>query len=160
MCATIGVDPLASNKGFWSEVMGFGDFYYELGVQIAQVCISTREQNGGLIELMELKRKIELMRGKNAQEISEYDIIRSIGSMKPLGNGFDVLVVGDRKIVQSVPRELNLDFSTVLVLVKDTGSVIEDDLIQKLGWEKSRASRVLDNLVKEGIFWIDTQSET
>ena len=29
MCANCGVDPLASNKGFWAEILGFGDFYYE-----------------------------------------------------------------------------------------------------------------------------------
>jgi len=32
MCANIGVDPLASNKGFWAELLGIGDFYYELGM--------------------------------------------------------------------------------------------------------------------------------
>ena len=31
MCARCGVDPLASNKGFWAELLGIGDFYYELG---------------------------------------------------------------------------------------------------------------------------------
>jgi hypothetical protein len=31
MCSNCGVDPLASNKGFWAEILGFGDFYYELG---------------------------------------------------------------------------------------------------------------------------------
>jgi len=29
----VGVDPLASNKGAWAQLLGFGDFYYELGVQ-------------------------------------------------------------------------------------------------------------------------------
>lgn len=42
MCARIGVDPLASKKGFWSELLDFGDFYYELAVQIIEVCIITR----------------------------------------------------------------------------------------------------------------------
>lgn len=37
MCVNIGVDPLASNKGFWAELLGVGDFYYELGVQIIEV---------------------------------------------------------------------------------------------------------------------------
>ena len=46
-----GVDPLASNKGFWAEILGVGDFYYELGVQIADVCMATRPLNGGLIEI-------------------------------------------------------------------------------------------------------------
>ncbi|CBI26612.3 unnamed protein product, partial [Vitis vinifera] len=30
MCAKVGVDPLALNKGFWVELLGIGDFYYEL----------------------------------------------------------------------------------------------------------------------------------
>uniref|UniRef100_A0A6S8DA56 Vacuolar-sorting protein SNF8 n=1 Tax=Aureoumbra lagunensis TaxID=44058 RepID=A0A6S8DA56_9STRA len=34
MCAEIGVDPLQSSKGVWSELMGVGDFYYELGVHL------------------------------------------------------------------------------------------------------------------------------
>jgi ESCRT-II complex subunit VPS22 len=42
MCSKIGVDPLASKKGFWSELLDVGDFYYELGVQIIEVCILTR----------------------------------------------------------------------------------------------------------------------
>ncbi len=42
MCSKIGVDPLASNKGFWSELLDVGDFYYELGVQIIEIGILTR----------------------------------------------------------------------------------------------------------------------
>ena len=32
MCEKIGVDPLASSKGLWGEILGLGDFYYELGL--------------------------------------------------------------------------------------------------------------------------------
>jgi hypothetical protein len=32
MCAKVGVDPLASNKGVWAELLGIGDFYYEIGL--------------------------------------------------------------------------------------------------------------------------------
>ncbi len=46
MCASIGVDPLASGKGFWSNMLEIGDFYYELAVQIVEVfkikCLVTR----------------------------------------------------------------------------------------------------------------------
>ena len=34
MCKEIGVDPLSSNKGFWVDVLGVGDFYYELAVSV------------------------------------------------------------------------------------------------------------------------------
>lgn len=48
MCSKIGVDPLASKKGFWSELLDVGDFYYELAVQIIEVCIITRFVPNGL----------------------------------------------------------------------------------------------------------------
>jgi hypothetical protein len=46
MCKEIGVDPLScriiywllilclANKGFWVDVLGVGDFYYELAVNL------------------------------------------------------------------------------------------------------------------------------
>jgi ESCRT-II complex subunit VPS22 len=72
MCSQLGVDPLASNKGFWTQMLGFGDFYYEVSVQVAQVCISTREINGGFIGFDELKEQVQRLRGSKAQPISEY----------------------------------------------------------------------------------------
>merc|ERR1711997_1328982 len=42
MCAQIGVDPLASGKGFWSNMLDIGDFYYELNfkcVRLAKVSL-------------------------------------------------------------------------------------------------------------------------
>lgn len=48
MCAAIGVDPLASGKGFWS-VLGIGDFYYELGVQVVEVCLAANPRTGKIL---------------------------------------------------------------------------------------------------------------
>ena len=60
MCASVGVDPLASNKGVWAQLLGFGDFYYELGVQIVEACLATRAYNGGLIDLPALRRYVQV----------------------------------------------------------------------------------------------------
>ncbi|KAJ3145753.1 ESCRT-II subunit protein snf8 [Geranomyces michiganensis] len=158
MCTNIGVDPLASNKGFWSELLGVGDFYYELGVQIAEICIATRERNGGLIDMADLKRMLERLRGKDAQEISEDDISRSIKTLKPLGNGFDVVQIGARRLVQSVPRELNADFATVLSVAQTKGCTTVSEVAARLGWQHDRAQRVLDELLKDGICWLDAQA--
>ena len=57
MCSSIGVDPLASGKGFWSNMLDIGDFYYELGVQIVEVCMASAHKTGGLMELGELRQK-------------------------------------------------------------------------------------------------------
>jgi ESCRT-II complex subunit VPS22 len=42
MCAAIGVDPLVSNQGMWAQLLGIGDFYSELGVQVIEACLATR----------------------------------------------------------------------------------------------------------------------
>ena len=67
--------PRPANKGFWAELLGVGDFYYELGIQIIEICLATRPINGGLIEMGELKRRVEKARGgtkEKVQEITEY----------------------------------------------------------------------------------------
>lgn len=44
-----------AGKGFWSEMLGVGDFYYELGVQIIEVCLALKHRNGGELNLNVLK---------------------------------------------------------------------------------------------------------
>ena len=86
MCASIGVDPLASSKGFWSEMLGFGDFYYELSVQIVEVCMAASHRTGGLMEVGELRKRLIKSRSKSKnQDISTDDIIRAIKKLKILG---------------------------------------------------------------------------
>ncbi len=64
MCATIGVDPLASSKGFWSEMLGMGSFYYEISVQAVEVVLSTAHLNGGVMSLGELQQRLNKSRSK------------------------------------------------------------------------------------------------
>ncbi|KAF9364559.1 ESCRT-II subunit protein snf8 [Mortierella sp. NVP85] len=196
MCANIGVDPLASSKGYWGELLGVGDFYYELGIQIIDVCLSTRALNGGLMELSEVKRRVERMRGlrdnnqngssttlntmntsttqssssskwasitmpkDRSMQISEDDLLRSIKTLAPLGSGFQVLQIGDKKMVSSVPRELNRDQSAILALVQNTNGHINAIVIhERLGWETGRIKTALDTLLEDRLMWIDQQAE-
>uniref|UniRef100_A0A8C5X512 Vacuolar-sorting protein SNF8 n=1 Tax=Malurus cyaneus samueli TaxID=2593467 RepID=A0A8C5X512_9PASS len=112
MCATI------AGKGFWSELLGFGDFYYELGVQIIEVCLALKHRNGGLITLEELQQQVLKGRGKLAQDVSQDDLLRAIKKLKVLGSGFGVIPVGGTFLVQSVPAELNMDHTVVLQLAE------------------------------------------
>ncbi|KAI1310259.1 Vacuolar protein sorting-associated protein SNF8 [Mortierella claussenii] len=184
MCGNIGVDPLASSKGYWGELLGVGDFYYELGIQIIDVCLSTRALNGGLMELNEVKRRVESMRGlrkpkeansvsssstskwaslshkDTSMEITEDDVLRSIKTLTPLGSGFQVLQIGDKKMVSSVPRELNRDQSVILALVQNTNGHVNTVLIHKrLGWEPTRIKTALDTLLEDSLMWVDQQTE-
>jgi len=158
MCLMIGVDPLASGKGFWSQVLGVGDFYYELGVQIIEVCLKYRSSNGGLIEMNLLLEYIKKMRGKNSIEISCDDIESAIGKLKVLGNGFNILQIDSKKIVQSVPCELNKDHTDVLVVAQQKGYTTVSIIQSELKWNLERTNSVLNFLLQEGIAWIDDQS--
>eukprot|EP00475_Leptophrys_vorax_P045364 TRINITY_DN9389_c0_g1_i1.p1 TRINITY_DN9389_c0_g1~~TRINITY_DN9389_c0_g1_i1.p1 ORF type:complete len:252 (-),score=87.48 TRINITY_DN9389_c0_g1_i1:71-826(-) len=160
MCTKVGVDPLASNKGFWAEILGVGDFYYELSVQIIDVCISTRKSNGGLITMEELLRRLQKIRStkQGSQEISVDDVRRAASKVKCLGNGFEIVQVGEQTMVVSVPLELNNDHTAVLNLAQDTSFVTLKGIMAELRWPKRRAEVVLELLMKEGMAWIDTQS--
>ena len=128
MCAQIGVDPLASGKGFWSNMLDIGDFYYELGntfmttlprmnivklgVQIVEVCMANQHKTGGLMELGEIRNKLIRSRGKSQhhQNISIDDLLRATKKLKVLGTGFTVIPLkSGRYLVQSVPGEMSRD---------------------------------------------------
>lgn len=75
MCNAIGVDPLASSnhKGkpgkdggsFWSQMLGgsVNDFYFELAVRVVEVCRETRAENGGIVAVMEVQKRVQKGKG-------------------------------------------------------------------------------------------------
>lgn len=92
-------------------------------------------------------------------EISRDDIVRALKSLEPLGNGFEIITLGLRKMVSSVPRELNVDHSAVLALAQANGGFVTlDQLLMKHGWVRDRAIAALDGMIKEGICWVDYQA--
>lgn len=159
MCASIGVDPLASSKGFWSEMLGFGDFYYELSVQIVEVCMAASHRTGGLMDVGELRKRLIKSRGKN-QDISNDDILRAIKKLKSLGNGFTLVPLGgDKYLVQSIPGELSMDQTVILQQAESKGGLVSvKSLNSDLKWDKDRSQRALDRLLSDGLAWIDGQT--
>eukprot|EP00729_Bicosta_minor_P007615 gene7615-318_t len=160
MCDLVGVDCLASKKGFWSELLGIGDFYYDLSVQVVECCLKTSAKNGGLIEMNELQRLVTAMRGPNLPEVTCDDIAKSIDKLTELGRGFQTHAFGDRMMVQSVPTEFNQDHSAVLgQAAAGGGKVTAPGLCASVGWAEERAATVLEQLVKDGMAWVDDQAE-
>ena len=158
MCAQVGVDPLASSKGFWAQTLGVGDFYYELGVQIIEICIATRPMNGGLIQIDDLRTRVNKTR-KSDNQVSNDDIIRAIGKLKKLGSGFAVIPINNSHFIQSVPGELNMDHTTLLALAeKNHGQITLSYLgTCSLNWQPERIERALDYLLREELAWVDNQ---
>lgn len=174
MCAAIGVDPLAGGgghgssrggKGWWTEVLGLGEWQYELAVQVVDICISTKEGNGGMISMPELIRRVERLRtggrSESVTEVTENDILRSLDLLKPLAAGYTTRSIAGTTFVRSVPRELDTDQSLLLVLASDVGGrLTERGLMEMAGWSDVRARTVLDDCVmREGLGWVDEQGE-
>ena len=53
-------------------MLGVGDFYYELGVQIIELCVATSHRNGGVLSIEEVLKTLNRRRRPDNQ-ISEYD---------------------------------------------------------------------------------------
>ncbi|KAL3683962.1 hypothetical protein R1sor_001984 [Riccia sorocarpa] len=155
MCQKIGVDPLASNKGFWAELLGIGDFYYELGVQIVDVCLATRPHNGGLMDLEELRGHLMKRRRVSREAITEDDCIRAISKLKALGSGFEIFTVGNRRLVRSVPTELNKDHNQIIEAAQSEGYVTAEDIVNRFSWRRGRVVDALETLMKDGLVMVD-----
>jgi ESCRT-II complex subunit VPS22 len=170
MCAAIGVDPLAASSGssaassssssLWSQLLGrsVNDFYFGLAVRVVEVCGATRGENGGLIGLRELRDRIARGRVEGASEVTEDDILRAVATLKPLGGGYSVVRVGSKDYIRSVPRELNTDQSAVLEAAQILGYVTVEMLAVNLGWPDARAKTAIDDLMGEGMLWVDKQA--
>ena len=111
MCSKIGVDPLASNKGFWSELLDMGDFYYQLSIQAIEVGIKTRPRNGGLIAMDDLLRLVQDKRGRHVQAVTEDDIRRAINKLSILGEGFNVVELNGRAMVSISVDERSFQYN-------------------------------------------------
>lgn len=177
MCAAIGVDPLASSSSssgasgsgaagnIWAQLLGrsVNDFYFELAVRVVETCSATRGENGGLIGVRELRDRLMLrarQRGlEGAPEVTEDDVLRAVDTLKPLGGSYSVMRVGNRPYIRSVPKELNTDQSAVLEAVQVLGYVSVSMLMANLRWTRARSQTAVEDLLGEGMLWVDQQAE-
>ncbi|KAG2491363.1 hypothetical protein HYH03_010362 [Edaphochlamys debaryana] len=155
MCASVGVDPLSSSKSLWASALGLGDYYYELGVQVVEACLASRSLNGGLMELGALQRAVARRRGTSAEPVSQDDVVRAIKKLRVLGGGFELLSIGGRSFVRSVPGELNTDKNTAIEAAGSRGFTSVPELSVAKGWPQGRAESVLQALTLEGLAWVD-----
>lgn len=180
MCAYIGVDPLQSSNSFWTKLLGVGDFYYELGIQLIEICMASTRTNGGLMRLGELTQRVRQCRmtgvrrsksatttatttgsnaGKGQAEVSADDVLRALSKLHMLGGGLKVVKCGSNindYIVQSVARELSGDDEAALQLAQQNGGRFSSSLLEsKLGWQQQRIDQFVNQMIMDGLVWVD-----
>lgn len=184
LCKKLHIDPLNTQKSMFNSLLGYGEFYYTLAVQVVDCCIASRSVNGGLITVDELLRLVRQRRQPRSiigsdsithstdsskpgsEEINADDIFNAIEKIQVLGNGFRVLdlpgspamKLPPRKMVLSVPTELNTDHLTLVQVAETNDSwVTVEYMITKCGWSKERSISVLHRVLHDGIVWADAQ---
>ena len=161
MCVSAGVDPLASGKGFWADILGVGDFYFELGVKIIQITVQTRAANGGIMSVKDIHSRI-VSTGKLKHDLSTEDIMRAVEKLAILGGGFKLIKIAGNPMIISVPIEMNTDHEYVISAASDEGGFVTEELMRGLyGWTADRFQTIIGPLLQEGIVWVDEcRSET
>lgn len=159
LCAKIGVDPLVSNKGFWDRWLGVGEFYYELSIQIIEISLETRSLNGGLMLMQDALVRLRKKRGSSSQEIDENDVKRAVSQLNILGNDYQIIKIGSKTILQSLPFLLSDDHSTLINLAQNTGYVTYQLISDQLKWQPHRIDTILESTLKDGMTWIDISPE-
>lgn len=153
MCMQIGVDPLQSRNGFWSKLLGVGDFYHELSIKVIDVCLPLKERNGGMVPIEEVLEGVRKTYGKEkVPKISPSDIETALKNLKSIGEGYEVIKIGKKLFVKTVSFDMDKDLAEVLDLAKDTGYIVD---MGSLKWTKERFDNAIQKLLQEGFVWVD-----
>jgi len=163
MCAAIGVDPLASSKGFWTEFLGVGTFYYQLAVQGIEIVLSGAAYHGGVMRLEDLWKQLVNSRSSYLEHsrLSCDDVIQAFDILEVIGKSCGVIRTGAKQVEHSlifcVPEELSLDNTTVIQTIAQSGKACFTvaELEEELGWPHLRVTSATDKLLRDGIIWVD-----
>lgn len=139
-------------------MLGIGDFYYELAVQIIEICFSMRAETGGLLEMSVLLAKLKRMRNNKA-EITVEDVERSIRTLEPLGSGYEIIKLNTRTFIQSVPREFSQDQSVLLKKASEKSGRINYQEFSA-DWSEERFETTVTGLLNEGLVWVDSKTRS
>ena len=161
LCNDIGVDPFTQKKGFLAGLLNknLDEYYKSLGMRVLNVCLSTRYENGGLIDIVELKTKLNAVNGgKKGDHVSREDIRIAVQKLSCLSTSLSIEKVedegaGEIEYVKSADMEFSADHLKILAKAKRCKGKIQ---IEDMGQDKSgRWSNTLELFVSKGIAWID-----
>lgn len=165
MCAVAKVDPLQSSANFWVKLLGVGDFYYELAIQIVEVFLSTSQKNGGIMTIEELLSRVLASRNvaknvnlQSTDSITTEDLLEAIKKLKILGSNIREIPSKSSYIIHATPAELNSDHIDISQCAHSIGGYVSQGLLgDQLQWSDERIQKALDELIMEGVVWLDEQ---
>ncbi|KAK8803717.1 hypothetical protein WA158_001411 [Blastocystis sp. Blastoise] len=164
LCLQLGIDPLSAEMPFLSRIFGtgsdFGKYYNNLGVSVIDICLVTRDLNGGIIPLDDLVNRVNATRGLK-EKVSLADVKIAIDKIKPLASYLKTQDVGHREVLINTPVELNESKFSIMNIAQEHGGKVSESVLRSLNLDVDVYIDMIHELMKEGFAWIDTQgSET
>lgn len=152
MCSLLDVDPLCSNNGYWSKILGLSSFYTELLMKILEISINTRFVNGGLCRINTILSILSVKYNINTQ-----DIKRAVEMSKIFGeSSARILSIGGETFVVTSSINMNTDHIKVLDFASKVKRGISiQDVSSELNWTRERSFTILNFFIQQQVAWID-----
>jgi ESCRT-II complex subunit VPS22 len=156
LCQSLGVDPLRSKKTTLTQLLGVGEFYFDLAVQLAEASLVLRQINGGILPVEQVVKYLDNRRGSSA--LSPDDLALAMNKLNCLGNSLNLVYGTDgRSFLSSVPSEINSDSQTIIELLLDQ-AIVEfsfPSLCSLIHWSEDRIESVLEQLICTQLIWVE-----
>lgn len=161
ICRKVGIDPLDLYIYAQLTKPTKSDYVTALAVRIVEVCHETRDMNGGLISINELCLIINSSRAV-ALAVNEASILEAINLLGSLGKGYQYMSTEGKlwlKFVLAASETISNDQKKVFELCEFMGGFVTLRLLRdNYEWDKIRAKLVLDEMIMDGLLWLDQPS--
>jgi len=163
----IGMDPLdlliyanskTKSNGSKRDV---NNFVTGLSVKIVEICQETRDLNGGLLSLRELQSILTDNSSDLKIDISTKHIEQAITILNSMGKNYELIKINNESWLKfSSIENLSNDQLKIYELCGFMGGYVTMGLIRdNYGWDKYRIKSVIDEMIMNGILWVDEQGE-
>lgn len=159
VCIAFGIDPLVVATTLSEEVNNNAERLNQLSIKMIELCALARPITGGLLPVSDLLKMINADTWVSSDlrfDFSESDIIEALDHLKIIGDELQLVEIGRKKYIKNIPQELDMDQNTIIETAEIIGYVSVGLLRDNFGWKRVRAKDSIDELVFNGILWIDT----
>ncbi|EAN31397.1 EAP30/Vps36 family protein [Theileria parva strain Muguga] len=159
ICDILSIDVLELSPRIrpnFSRVFGSVSWFLpEICTLILEICINTRNENGGICELSHV---LEMF--PKSYKLTQNDLLKASKEFKVFGDSIKVLEVNDKYFFVTNPDLSNVHCECIKVATELKRGITCLDLSNHLGWTIERSQIVLNQLTSSQITWIDINTNT
>ncbi|AWU76586.1 uncharacterized protein C5L36_0C05170 [Pichia kudriavzevii] len=159
ICSAFGIPPLvvaSTLEGQEAEI----ERNNQLCLKMIELCTETRPINGGIItvdDLVELINEDSWVNKDLHMKFTSKDVLEACSHLKIMGGELQLIQIGKRNYIKSIPQELDVDQSTIIDTANILGYVSISILRDNFGWKSSRCRSTIDEMISYGILWVDKE---